>query len=162
MSDTFLTDLGDIDKFHKLGEALFDLPRILTSSPYGPQTGTVSESRERFSPEFPFLFRKTIPIMLCSAWESFVDHIKAKDNARYVQHFTTQDKYPWYNDPINDIAQIRHCMAHQNGIMDQAHLDKIKITLNKSKYPLGPIKLEALDIDDYLKAFKSAYDTIMA
>jgi hypothetical protein len=160
MSNKFLLDLREVEMLHDMGERLFDLPKAFGESKYGLPTGTVAENKPQFTPDFPFLFRKTIPIMLCSAWESFVDDLKNLDSQRYNQHFPTNNK--WYNDSINDIAQIRHCMAHQNGLMDQKHMDDLKIELNKNKYKVGEIiKLEPKDIDDYFRVFQSSYTMIM-
>lgn len=155
MNDTFQSDLKDVKNFHKMGEHLFNTAEVT----YDIFAESVSDNRNQYKPEFKYLFRKTIPIMLCSAWENFVNELK-KDTVRYAKHFPNEGK--WYNDSINDISELRHAIAHDSGIMNQARLDKMKITSNKTRYPIGQIKLEPIDMDEYINIFDIAYKTIMS
>lgn len=153
MANSFSQQLNDIHTFYKTGEKLFS---IQVNHPIIPQNQGPSPV-QTFSPTFQFLFRNTIPIMLCSAWESFrIDLIKT-DLPRYQKHFSINTK--WYNDSIKDISEIRHCIAHDNGILDQNRLNKIK---TNAIYKVGEIRLEATTIDDYFQAFVSAYSVITA
>lgn len=116
----------------------------------------VAQAVNQSSASFNFLLRKMVPVMLCMAWEGFREELEAQDNPRYLAHFAPMTK--WYNEPIREIALIRHCITHHNGKVSSEYLSDTRLHTFSS---LGQvIDFQPSDLDSQFKTFEDAYNII--
>lgn len=158
MAYTFLQDLGDVKAFYGNGRDHFNsLAGQVTRLPIETalQDQVVQQVSQR-SASFGCLLRRAIPVMLCSAWESFVDELKVTDITRYQTHFVMYGL--WHSEPVREIALIRHCITHSKNKIDAEYLRKSKL---KTFNTLGTlIDFSDPDLDLQFKTFEDAYNNI--
>lgn len=163
MPYSFLNDLKDIKDFYEDGGIQPGnlLPRqtarlLMANDP--SLHSSVTKLVNQRTASFNFLLRKMVPVMLCTAWEGFAAELGINDNARYLAHFTPMTK--WHNEPIREIALIRHCIVHNNGKIDQEYLNVSRI----KTFTLLNFQIDFTDIelDTQFKTFEDAYKNIMA
>lgn len=159
--NTFLQDLGDIKRFYKqTSQYQTILPSIAAGLALADPAlqSLVAQDVTKSSSTFAHLLRKMVPVMLCTVWESFVEHLCTNDLPRYQNHFPVLKK--WYSTPVQEIALMRHCISHKNGKIDSEYLKKSTVrTFNT----LGQvIDFSEPEIDLQFEAFETAYQTIMA
>ncbi len=155
---SFLQDLNDIKAFYENGKNhLGSLVGQVTRLPLDTtlQTQVMSQILQR-SASFDTLLRRMIPVMLCSAWESFVTELKIAENAKYLSHFNIYQL--WHNDQVREIALLRHCITHGKSKIDAEYIRKSKI---KTYTTIGtPITFSDPDLDLQFKTFEDAFNRI--
>ncbi len=64
----------------------------------------------------------------------------------------------WHNDAIKEISCIRHCITHNNGMIDQDYVDNSPLRT----YQLNDvIEINEPDINTFISHFESAYRLIL-
>lgn len=162
MPYTFLKDIEDIRYFYKQGinhfSSLSGAVNLLPLANNPSLQAQVAEEVNQSSESFGFLLRKMIPVMLCSAWESFVDELKDAEPSRYSKHFVKYER--WYEESLQEISFIRNCIVHAKGKIDNEYLQKTK---RNTFSGLGTkIDFAPPAIDIYFKMFEDAYTNIIS
>lgn len=160
MSYSFLQELEEIKEFYDKGRTHFgsmpDQARALTtnSSLQNPVVQFVAQKSKSFS----HLLKKMVPVMICTVWESFIIELRNIDPTRFQTHFSMPNQ-KWYNEPMREVALIRHCICHQNGIIDQQYLRDSRI---KTFSVIGTtIDFTEPELDLQFTVFEDAYNQIM-
>ena len=160
MAYTLPDDIEKIRYFSKGADSYFAvIPQLIApwigNSP-ATQSG-VAASLDQLTPSFRLILRKTVPIMLCIAWETFVDELKTADNTRYATHFPTGFEL-YHNEDIREVFLIRNCIVHCGGKVDAEYIRK---SLIKTFSVAGaPVDFTEVQLDTQLKLFGDAYTKI--
>lgn len=150
-------DVEKIRSFCKVADSYFAvIPQIfaplLGSNPV-LQSGVASALNQQ-TPSFRLILRKTVPIMLCIAWEGFVEELKTTDPARYATHFQTGFEL-YYNEDIREVFLLRNCIIHCMGKIDATYLQK---SLIKTFSVVGTaVDFTEVQLDTHFKLFNDAY-----
>jgi hypothetical protein len=159
MAYTFPQDIKDIKAFYNNGRNHFNsLVGLATNLPMEESLHVLAiEDVSKKSASFGRILRRNVPVMLCSAWESFVDELKDLDLQRHQKYFVTYGV--WYNEDIKEICLIRNCITHAKSKTDSNYY---RDTLKKTFPVLGTsIDFGDQDLDIYFKIFEDAYNQIM-
>ena len=160
MSYSFPSDLNDIKNFSKSTDSYFDvIPRIvvpLLGNDPALQSGVAAALGQQ-TPSFRLILRKTVPIMLCIAWETFVEELKVADSACYSKNFLAGFEL-YHNEDIREVFLIRNCIIHRGGKTDKEYLRKSLI----KTFPLvgTPIDFTEIQLDTQYNLFGGAYTKI--
>lgn len=158
MPYTLPDDIEKIRYFSKGADSYFAVvPQLV--APWVPATqGGVAATLNQLTPSFRLLLRKTVPIMLCIAWETFVDELKVADNARYTTHFPKGYEL-YHNEDIKEVFLIRNCIVHCGGKTDAGYVSQ---SLIKTFTAVGiAIDFTEVQLDTQFKLFGDAYAKIL-
>ncbi|MES2213529.1 MAG: hypothetical protein V4473_01650 [Patescibacteria group bacterium] len=163
MAYSFLQDLKDIKELYSYGSKHYSaLPNQASEELKNNQAllSIVVETVNQKSATFNFLTRKMVPIMLCSAWDSFQKNLSQdpQESHRHITHFI-DPYYKWHNQDIHEISLLRNCIVHNHGEIDQKYLDKS--TILKFKILGEVVDFSELEISLQFRVFEDAYNKIM-
>lgn len=105
------------------------------------------------NPKREEVLRKAILAMMCGSWETLESEAKRemrrlRSTGVDVSHI--QVLFPsgtkWIDGRVNEIAQIRHCILHRNGIIDD---DYLRFSKNVFGYKVG----DEIKLDDKMDKF---------
>jgi hypothetical protein len=160
MAYSLLADIENIRTFAKSVDSLLGVvPQMIT-----PMLGhdpvlqsSVAAALNQTTPSFQWIVRKTVPIMLCIAWEGFVEELKVVDAARYAANFPAGfEKY--HTEDIREVFLLRNCIVHCMGKIDQGYLTQ---SLIKTFTVVGtPIDFNDVQLGTQFKLFGDAYSKI--
>jgi hypothetical protein len=153
-------DIEKIRYFNKGADSYFAVVPQLVAPWLGTTSvaqGSVAAALNQLTPSFRLILRKTVPIMLCIAWETFVEELKTADNARYAANFPTGFEL-YHNEDIREVFLLRNCIIHCAGKIDAEYLRK---SLIKTFTVVGTaIDFTEVQLDTQFKLFGDAYSQI--
>jgi|SRR3989338_7470111 len=116
-------------------------------------------SLSQMTPSSQLLLRKSIPVMLCIAWETFVDELEATDGIRHAAHFPKGfERY--HNEEIKEVFLIRNCIVHCGGKIDAGYVKDSRL---KTFAVAGTaIDFTEVQLDTQFKLFGDTFAKIIA
>ncbi len=157
MSYSLLDDIANIRKFTRTTDSYFQVVSQIIA-PWTADDPTVAAAVNQQTPSFRLILRKTVPIMLCIAWETFVDDLKVADPARYATHFP-QGFEKYHNEDVREIFLLRNCIVHCGGKIDAGYMS---LSLIKTFPVVGTaIDFTEVELDTQFKLFGDAYARIL-
>ncbi len=154
---TFPTELKNLREYYrKAGDSL--TVDSSESATIGSEMVTGSFAPDR--PELYTYLQKSIPIMLCMAWEVFVMEMKRPDRPRYEKCFGRRTNPHFerrYNSAISEIFLIRNSIVHCNGYPSEEYLKTFTGRFAKGQR----IVIDDIEIEREFKIFLDAYERIV-
>ena len=159
MAFPFEKEIDDLEYFYRYTLNLYNKEQniLLPSSSSGAMVTIIKPQMiDRHSITSEDLRRATLALM-CGLWEALIGDIKLNDIPRYTKKIQAP-YHKWFDGNVYEIAQLRHCILHNNGVVDQTYLSK---SVNPYGYALGDyIKLDTV-IDIFFINIKKSFFSIM-
>lgn len=160
MAYSFLDDIEKIRHFSKSADNYFVvIPKIIEPLlGHHPQLqSSVAAALNQDTPSFRLILRKTVPLMLCIAWEGFVEQLKITEVNRYGTNFISPYEL-YFNEDIREIFLLRNCITHSMGKIDAQYLG---MTVIKTFTTLGEqVDFTEVQLDTQFKLFGDAFTKI--
>ncbi len=141
MAFPFQKKLDELEEFYDYTLKLYShgasmpLPPNVSSATASAIT-TQANSYKAIGSEY---LRRAVLALMCGLWETLIDDIQLNDNPRYTANIVAP-YYKWFDTNVNEIAQTRHCILHNDGIIDASYL-------SKSSNPYGYVIGDNIQLD---------------